>query len=75
VGVHQKNNHQNPENKREILADDKLQAVFGGKSKVSMFEMNCVAPSFVFEGAPASGASPRPVGGSLRKPAEGLLRH
>jgi chromatin remodeling complex protein RSC6 len=33
-------NLQNPENKREILADDKLQAVFGGKSKVSMFEMN-----------------------------------
>ena len=33
------NNLQNPENKREILADDKLQAVFGGKSKVSMFEM------------------------------------
>ena len=34
------NNLQNPENKREILADDKLQAVFGGKDKVSMFEMN-----------------------------------
>jgi chromatin remodeling complex protein RSC6 len=34
------NNLQNPENKREILADDKLQAVFGGKKKVSMFEMN-----------------------------------
>jgi chromatin remodeling complex protein RSC6 len=34
------NNLQNPANKREILADDKLQAVFGGKSKVSMFEMN-----------------------------------
>src|SRR3954471_13537303 len=33
-------NLQNPANKREILADDKLQAVFGGKSKVSMFEMN-----------------------------------
>ena len=31
---------QNPQNKREILADDKLQAVFGGKSTVSMFEMN-----------------------------------
>ena len=31
---------QNPQNKREILADDKLQAIFGGKSKVSMFEMN-----------------------------------
>lgn len=34
------NNLQNPENKREILADAKLQALFGGKSKVSMFEMN-----------------------------------
>ena len=31
---------QNPQNKREILADDKLQAIFGGKSTVSMFEMN-----------------------------------
>jgi chromatin remodeling complex protein RSC6 len=31
---------QNPENKREILADDKLRPVFGGKDKVSMFEMN-----------------------------------
>jgi chromatin remodeling complex protein RSC6 len=30
---------QNPENRREILADDKLAAVFG-KSKVTMFEMN-----------------------------------
>ena len=34
-----KNNLQNPENKREILADDKLAAVFG-KKKVTMFEMN-----------------------------------
>ena len=33
-------NLQNSENKREILADDKLRAVFGGKDKVSMFEMN-----------------------------------
>jgi len=31
---------QNPQNKREIMADEKLQAVFGGKNKVSMFEMN-----------------------------------
>jgi chromatin remodeling complex protein RSC6 len=31
---------QNPENKREILADDKLKPVFDGKAKVSMFEMN-----------------------------------
>ena len=34
-----KNNLQNPENKREILADDKLEKVFGRK-KVTMFEMN-----------------------------------
>ena len=34
------NNLQNPANKREILADEKLRAVFGGKDKVSMFEMN-----------------------------------
>ncbi len=31
---------QNPQNKREIMADEKLQAIFGGKSTVSMFEMN-----------------------------------
>jgi chromatin remodeling complex protein RSC6 len=35
-----KNNLQNPQNKREILADDKLKRVFGGKDRVSMFEMN-----------------------------------
>ena len=34
-----KHNLQNPENKREILADDKLSKVFG-KDKVTMFEMN-----------------------------------
>jgi chromatin remodeling complex protein RSC6 len=33
------NNLQNPSNKREIKADDKLRAVFG-KDKVTMFEMN-----------------------------------
>ena len=33
------NNLQNPENRREILADDKLRPVFG-KDKVTMFEMN-----------------------------------
>ena len=32
-------NLQNPENKREILADDKLKKVFG-KDKCTMFEMN-----------------------------------
>jgi chromatin remodeling complex protein RSC6 len=35
-----KHNLQNPANKREILADDKLKPVFGGLSKVTMFEMN-----------------------------------
>ena len=30
---------QNPEDRREILADDKLEAVFGTK-RVTMFEMN-----------------------------------
>jgi chromatin remodeling complex protein RSC6 len=33
------NNLQNPQNKREILADDKLKKIFG-TDKVSMFEMN-----------------------------------
>ncbi len=35
-----KHDLQNPKNKREIVADDKLKPVFGGKSTVSMFEMN-----------------------------------
>jgi upstream activation factor subunit UAF30 len=34
-----KHDLQNPKNKRNILADEKLKAVFGGKSEVSMFEM------------------------------------
>ena len=33
-----KNKLQNPENKREILADDKLEPIFGGK-KLDMFQM------------------------------------
>lgn len=33
------NNLQNPENKRNILADDKLKVLFGGKDEVTMFEM------------------------------------
>lgn len=33
------NNLQNPENKREIIADEKLKKVFG-RDKVTMFEMN-----------------------------------
>jgi chromatin remodeling complex protein RSC6 len=34
-------NLQNPENRREILADEKLRGVFG-KDKISMFEMSKV---------------------------------
>jgi chromatin remodeling complex protein RSC6 len=35
-----KNKLQNPANKREIMADDKLKPIFDNKAKVSMFEMN-----------------------------------
>jgi upstream activation factor subunit UAF30 len=38
-GYIKKNKLQNPQNKREIVADDKLKAVFG-KGRVTMFEMN-----------------------------------
>lgn len=34
-----KNNLQDPKERRMIVADDKLRRVFGGKSRVSMFEM------------------------------------
>ncbi|MDO8663604.1 MAG: SWIB/MDM2 domain-containing protein [Candidatus Wildermuthbacteria bacterium] len=34
-----KNALQNPKNKRNIVADAKLKAVFSGKGEVSMFEM------------------------------------
>jgi chromatin remodeling complex protein RSC6 len=34
-----KHDLQNPSNKRNILADDKLKPVFGGKAEVTMFEM------------------------------------
>lgn len=34
-----KNKLQNPQNKREIIADDKLRPIFG-KDRCSMFEMN-----------------------------------
>ena len=33
------NNLQNPENKREIIADAALKKVFDGRDKVTMFEM------------------------------------
>lgn len=33
------NNLQNPQNKRNIIADEKLLPLFGGKKEISMFEM------------------------------------
>lgn len=38
-----KNNLQNPANKRNILADDLLLPIFGGKKEVTMFEMTKLA--------------------------------
>ena len=35
-----KNNLQNPSNKREIMADEKLKPVFDGHDKLDMFAMN-----------------------------------
>jgi chromatin remodeling complex protein RSC6 len=35
-----KHDLQDPQNKRNINADEKLKKVFGGKATVSMFEMN-----------------------------------
>lgn len=34
-----KHDLQNPQNKRNILADEKLKVIFGGKGEVTMFEM------------------------------------
>ena len=38
-GYIKRNNLQDPKERRMIVADDKLKPVFGGKGKVSMFEM------------------------------------
>ena len=38
-GYIKKNNLQDPKERRMIVADDKLKPVFGGKARVSMFEM------------------------------------
>lgn len=37
-----KHDLQNPKNKRNILADDKLKPLFGGKGEVTMFEMTAL---------------------------------
>jgi len=40
-----KHNLQNPQNKRNIMADDKLKPIFGGKGEVTMFEMTKLVSS------------------------------
>ena len=42
-----KNDLQNPKNKRNILADDKLKAIFSGKGEVTMFEMTKLVTPFM----------------------------
>src|SRR3954454_14953032 len=60
-------NLQNPDNRREILADDKLKEVFG-KDKVTMFEMNKPPPRHLPEQRARSGWRPPTPG-----PARALL--
>ncbi len=38
-----KHDLQNPANKRNILGDEKMKAIFGGKAEVTMFEMTKLA--------------------------------
>lgn len=40
-----KHDLQNPSNKRNIIADEKLQPIFGGKKEVTMFEMTKLVSS------------------------------
>ena len=40
---------QNPEDKREIICDEKLKAVMGGKDRVTMFTMNKYVGSHLLE--------------------------
>ena len=42
-----KHDLQNPKNKRNILADEKLLKVFGGKKEVSMFEMTKLVSAYL----------------------------
>ena len=45
------NDLQNPENRREILADAKLKPIFDGKDKVTMFEMTKLVSNHVVKKA------------------------
>ncbi len=55
-----KNKLQNPRNKREILADEKLRPIFG-KDRASMFEMNKGNYIFNFTGLPCYRIGDRPA--------------
>ena len=57
-----KNNLQNPANKRNILADDKLKKVFGGKGEVTMFEMTKLVSAHLKEAMARSRAALGPRG-------------
>ena len=46
-GYIKRNSLQDKKNKRMINADDKLKAVFGGKTQVSMFEMTKLVSKFL----------------------------
>lgn len=48
-----KHNLQNPENRREILADDKLKPLFG-KAKITMFEVGRIVNENLVGGASKS---------------------
>ena len=54
-----KHNLQNPENRREIMADDKLRPLFG-KAKISMFEVGKILNSQL-EGGDTSKGGKRKV--------------
>ncbi len=52
------NNLQNPQNKREILADDQLRPLFG-KEKITMFEVGKVINSHLLSERRDKTASPK----------------
>lgn len=53
-----RNNLQNPENKREILADEKLRPLFG-KAKITMFEVGTIVNSNLEDEGKAKGRGKR----------------
>lgn len=55
-------NLQNPENRKEILCDEKLKAVLGGKEKVGFTEVaGLLSPHFPKTKKPATASAPAPA--------------